>query len=386
MKNDFPNIFITLKDNGFIVDMDVDEIVLYENLCLRRRFSKSNYDLTINPTLDCNLKCWYCYESHIPKSKMSNEVLENIINHLRYKLSIEPFESLNLKFFGGEPLLSPQIIIKLIEKIKELSKEYIFKIHIHFTTKGTVISKSLLAKLKDYDVSFQITIDGNITNHDSIRIRKNNGKGTYSSIIKNVKRINDKLENSFVNIRINFSNESFVQLESLVHDLDFCNRKKTVLSLQKIWQLDNNTINKSRLFEFIRYANKKKFLVRYMEFNNRLGVVCYADMYNQAVINYDGKVFKCTARDFIDENSEGVLTKEGVINWNTEKLMNRLNIRIASNCERCKLLPSCPGICTQNRLESKKEILCALTDEFTIQDYIIHNFNNKILEAKIKAS
>ena len=100
LKNDFPNIFITLKDNGFIVDMDVDEIVLYENLCLRRRFSKSNYDLTINPTLDCNLKCWYCYESHIPKSKMSNEILESIINHLKYKLSIEPFESLNLKFFG----------------------------------------------------------------------------------------------------------------------------------------------------------------------------------------------------------------------------------------------------------------------------------------------
>ena len=121
-----------------------------------------------------------------------------------------------------------------------------------------------------------------------------------------------------------------------------------------------------------------------MGLNNRLGSTCYADNYNQAVINYDGKVFKCTARDFIDKHSEGVLTKEGIINWKTDKLMDRLNIRIANNCKRCKLLPSCPGICTQNRLESKNEILCALTNDFTMQDYIIHNFNNKMIKAKIK--
>lgn len=368
LKDDFPNTFTTFKDNGFIVDKDVDEIILYENLYLKRRFSKMHYDLTINRTLDCNLKCWYCYESHIPKSKMSNELLENIIKHLKYKLSIEPFETLNLKFFGGEPLLRPQIVNKLIEKIKELSKEYIFKIHIHFTTNGTVIIKSLLDNLKDCDVSFQITIDGNIKNHNSIRIRKKDEKGTYHSIIKNIKRISDELENSFINVRINFSNETFSQLESLVHDLDFCNRKKTVLSLHKVWQVDDNSINKSRLFEFIRYANSKQFIVRYMELSNRLGAVCYADNYNQAVINFDGKVFKCTARDFIDENNEGILTKEGFINWKTDKLMDRMNIRIATNCRKCKLFPSCPGICTQKRLESKDEMLCALNNEFTIHE------------------
>jgi hypothetical protein len=30
--------------------------------------------------------------------------------------------------------------------------------------------------------------------------------------------------------------------------------------------------------------------------------------------------------------------------------------------------------------------MCPLDNDFTIQDYIIHNFNNKILEAKIKES
>ena len=38
------------------------------------------------------------------------------------------------------------------------------------------------------------------------------------------------------------------------------------------------------------------------------------------------------------------------------------------------------------RLENKDKTLCALDNDFTINDYIIHNFNNKMLESKIKAS
>lgn len=121
-----------------------------------------------------------------------------------------------------------------------------------------------------------------------------------------------------------------------------------------------------------------------MMLNNYGGSACYADNYNQVVINYDGKIFKCTARDFNDENCEGVLTKEGLIHWNTDRLLYRMNIRIAENCKKCKLLPSCPGICSQKKMENQDEVLCALDKDFTIQDYIIHNFNNKVLEAKIK--
>jgi uncharacterized protein len=44
------------------------------------------------------------------------------------------------------------------------------------------------------------------------------------------------------------------------------------------------------------------------------------------VINYDGKVFKCTVRAFNDKNSEDILTKEGIIDWKIDKLMNRMNV------------------------------------------------------------
>ncbi len=386
LKEKYPKVLDSLCQNGFIVDDNLEEQILYENLYYRRRFDKKCYDITINPTLDCNLKCWYCYESHKKTSILSDELSNNIITHIKNKCETEPFEFLKLNFFGGEPILKPQVVKDLILRIKNLSVEYEFEVHIHFTTNGTIIPKSLLDVLKDCRVSFQITIDGNKSSHNSVRVRKMSGneKGTYNIILNNIRRICDGLENSMVNVRINFSNETLKNIESLIDDLDFCDRKKVSISLHKVWQVDNESINKARLFEFIRYANSKQFIVHYMMLNNYGGSACYADNYNQVVINYDGKIFKCTARDFNDENCEGVLTKEGLINWNTDRLLYRMNIRIAENCKKCKLLPSCPGICSQKKMENQDEVLCALDNDFTIQDYIIHNFNNKVLEAKIK--
>lgn len=381
------NIFSDLQHNGFIVEEDKDEVSLSETIHFRRRFSKISYDLIINPTLDCNLKCWYCYENHKKHSKLSDNIIEKIINHIIYKCQIEPFKLLNIKFFGGEPLLKPKVVNEIISKIKNLSIEYDFKIFLHFTTNGTIIPNSLIKEIKDIDCSFQITIDGEKSNHDKIRVRKNNSHslGTYDLILSNIRHICEELPKSEVTVRVNFSNNTFEALESLVDDLDFCNRKQVVLSLHKVWQVDGDSIDKVRLFQFIRYANKKSFIVRYMLLNNYGGSACYADNYNQAVINYDGKVFKCTARDFSDENSEGILTDEGLINWKMDKLMDRLSIRVASNCKKCKLFPSCSGVCSQRRIEDKG-MLCSLDKDFTMNDYIIHNFNNKMLESKIKAS
>lgn len=319
---------------------------------------------------------------------MSDELVNKVIMHLEYKCKAEPFETLKISFFGGEPILKPKVVKQIIIGARKLSVEYGFDILIHFTTNGTIIPKSLLDLLKEYNVSFQITIDGNKDNHNSIRVWKNtkNDKGTYAIIINNIRRICDELENSRVNVRINFSDKTFEYLDMLVNDLNFFDRKRVVLSLHKVWQIDNNLIDKERLFEFIRLANSKQLLVYYMHLDNYGGSACYADNYNQIVVNYDGKIFKCTARDFSDENSEGVLTKEGFINWKTDKLLDRMNIRITEKCKKCKLLPTCPGICSQKRLEYNNKELCVLDESFSIQDYIIHNFNNKMLETKIKAS
>jgi uncharacterized protein len=83
----------------------------------------------------------------------------------------------------------------------------------------------------------------------------------------------------------------------VVDDMDFCNRQKASFSLHKIWQANGAEINYETILDFINYAKNKNFVANFMMFNNSLDS-CYADNYNQAVVNYDGKIYKCTARDF----------------------------------------------------------------------------------------
>ena len=57
------------------------------------------------------------------------------------------------------------------------------------------------------------------------------------------------------------------------------------------------------------------------------GKLCFAERMNEAVINYDGKVFKCTTiSDFNSEYSYGNLDLEsGQIVWNVPKLAKDYN-------------------------------------------------------------
>lgn len=314
---------------------------------------------------------------------MTPELIDKIILHIETKYQLDKFQRLQLMFFGGEPLLKIATVKKLLSRVKELANQNEFQLDIHFTTNGTIIPNSFLSFLKDYRVSFQITLDGVKNTHNKSRIYKASGAaGSYDTIIRNLKRMTDCLEDYNLNVRINFNQDSLNDLTQIVDELNFCNRKKMSFSLHKIWQVNKSDIKNEAIFNFINYAKSRNFIVNFMSFDNRLNT-CYADNYNQAVINYDGKVFKCTARDFSTSSPEGELLENGVINWNLPQFLDRMNVRLPEICENCKLLPACPGICSQHRLEKGNKLSCILEKQFSFNDYIIHNLNKQLLINKI---
>lgn len=67
-----------LESQHIMVNDDINEVEMVRNLFLRRKNSTQTYDLTINTSLQCNLKCWYCYETHIPKSLMPLSLVDKI--------------------------------------------------------------------------------------------------------------------------------------------------------------------------------------------------------------------------------------------------------------------------------------------------------------------
>lgn len=86
--------------------------------------------------------------------------------------------------------------------------------------------------------------------------------------------------------------------------------------------------------------------------------VCYADTPQHLVINYNGDIFKCTARDFVSAQREGVLHDDGSVELN-DVYERRMRVRYVNPaCLACKILPICNGGCSQGKMEAAKQTEC----------------------------
>ena len=73
-----PGLYAELVRGGAIVPDEEDEFGNLKRLGDEAERSPKSYRLILNPTIDCNFKCWYCYEDHIAGSKMGPETLRRV--------------------------------------------------------------------------------------------------------------------------------------------------------------------------------------------------------------------------------------------------------------------------------------------------------------------
>lgn len=376
---------LKLESNNYLVKDDVDEKQMIESLFVQRRFSSKVYQLTLNTSLDCNLCCWYCYETHAKKTNMSLELVKNILLHLEIKSQADPFKILELSFFGGEPLLNYKAIKALLEGVKMLSERFDFDIHLTFVTNGTLINQKYVELLKEFKVRFQITIDGNKDTHNNTRKYKSKLLGTdsYGRIMDNLKLLNEQEAEFYFIVRVNYETDTLKSISKLMADLEFLDKRRTALSLHRVWQHKATEEDSALLIDAINYINSMGFVVSTFPLATNLEN-CYADNYNQAIINYDGNVYKCTARDFSSEQPSGKLNSLGLIEWNAPLLLDRLALDIPQKCKDCLLLPSCTGICSQKKVEAKdnEQIPCPFEDLISKEDVIILNIKQQLVIKK----
>ncbi|MFR3188889.1 MAG: radical SAM protein [Phocaeicola sp.] len=82
--------------------------------------------IIINPTLNCNFKCWYCYETHERNSKISFETVQSIKKYIQNELNTNcQLKSIRIDWFGGEPLIYKEIVYSLLSDLHEISKNTI---------------------------------------------------------------------------------------------------------------------------------------------------------------------------------------------------------------------------------------------------------------------
>jgi len=340
-------------------------IVNYDEIEAMKLFSKKEcgfsdtLNLTICPTLNCNFNCPYCFEEH-RKGKMSEKVQDDVIIFIKKMTDAFRAKRIFVTWFGGEPLLAPDVIENLSKRIIDFTDGRNIQYNATIITNGYLLTQEIADMLSKYRVnSYQITLDGIEEMHDRTRYLTNK-QPTFSKIIENITK--NKIHGQ-ITIRYNITSDN-IEEEDIV--------KKYVANLAKI--SNNNITCYSALVLDNKSAKKRKEQVNFLELdrfceheiNNKIkkfspykASYCGAQILSFVVIDELGNLYKCWEDSGKLSHSYGKVQE-----WepqrpvqtcrNSQILIDYINsINGGENdeeCLDCIWLPTCRGGCPQRRL------------------------------------
>lgn len=345
----------TLLDKGIIVPETCDEIEKIKTITTKMKYSSECLMLTIIPTNACNFKCIYCYQPSA-HGYMDEIAEKSIIKWLRKNLKY--YKKLNLNWFGGEPFLCKDVMIRMMADIKGMCKEYGVAMVSSVTTNGYLLDVDTFKHLvKNGLIFYQVTIDGNKETHNFQRPHKID-LDSYSRILTNLKNIT-ALPSRFrfeIGIRINLSGN--MREEDIYEFIDemgenFSHDKRFTLIWQWVRDWGGERIKQYDVFRLMRQADD---CLKYVEYAKSKGLyvadlvstttgtdACEAFYKNGYVVNYDARVYKCAMRlDDEKNNCIGYIDPNGNLRVSLEKELQWLqNDHITAKCKDCIFLPVC---------------------------------------------
>lgn len=367
-----PSLYATLKDGGFIVDDSKDERLEIIQTTLQANNRTDSFHLIINPTLQCNFRCWYCYEEH-KYSKMGSEIICNI-KKLIHNLIIQK-KNLTISFFGGEPLIYySEVWRPIIEYAKLECTSNNLKFSCNATSNGFLFTQSIIKELSQLNFNYvQITLDGNETLHNQIRYTADN-HGSYRRIISNIILL--VKYGIGVILRFNYTPDNIESIKDVAKEFSELSKEQRNLihvSLHRVWQeadVDSSTLEHTiSAFTKVGIAAKPTLFGEY----------CYADKGNSVVINYNGDLYKCTAVDFFNTPRDGYLTANGQLCWENDSLNYRISHMFSNKaCHSCRIFPLCHGGCSTRPLKYPEGYCIMKYDEDKKDETILQRFLYKL--------
>ncbi|MBR3317997.1 MAG: radical SAM protein [Atopobiaceae bacterium] len=163
-----------------------DELAVLDSLGRAACTMERSIELTICPTMGCNFDCPYCFEDH-GRGKMSTEVQDDVVALAQRMLDASDSNCIHVSWFGGEPLLAPDIIESLSKRLMALAEERDGSYSASIITNGYLLTQENVDMLASYNVtSAQVTIDGMGSTHDATR-RLVGGGSTFERIVGNLR-------------------------------------------------------------------------------------------------------------------------------------------------------------------------------------------------------
>lgn len=347
-----PDKMDVLINQGVFLEDSVNEnklaYIKYVNL-----INSDVLHLIILPTFSCNFRCTYCYEEK-NSGVMTEETIDSIVAFVKKK--IKDVRGISVSWFGGEPLLCMPVIAELSEKLMEITRFYKKTYFADITSNGYFLTEENLRKLLKYNViHYQITIDGNKDMHDKTR-HLESGKGTYDTILDNLKKIHNNVTSRVftIVIRTNLTNESINDIDQFAKDLaeTFGADNRFAFMFRRVGNWGGEEV-KNILTDIIdsedvlidKLLNIKTPLYLSNQFAHfDKFPFCYAACENNFVFTPKGQVLKCTVDLDSEVNHVAEIKKNGNMqcNANHDKWIYAMAEReLPDKCEECKLYANC---------------------------------------------
>lgn len=144
------------------------------------------FGLILTVTHACNLRCSYCYAGHKSDTSLPGPMGRKAID--RAVASLTPGGTLELGFFGGEPLLEAESVAGWIDHARQRTQAVGGQLTLSMTTNGTVTSPKALQIMTLPDLDLAISCDGLPDLHDRHR-RTAGGSGTWEQVIATIRRL-----------------------------------------------------------------------------------------------------------------------------------------------------------------------------------------------------
>jgi uncharacterized protein len=300
--------------------------------------------------LDCNLACRYCFEgTRKGRHYMTKETAGLVINFI--KENVADMKEIRLTFYGGEPLLSLDLIEYISGAVQCFALDNGRTYSASLITNGTLTTRGNIERLKRVGLrSVSITVDGPEDVHNESRPFKG-GKGSYRAIMRNLRAISEIIE---LKLGGNYTKNNYTRMPELLDRLieeGLSNDNVSSMQFYPIIQETKSivehsfgegcsTLNEPWMYDAEIFL-REELLKRGFKTSRITPVVCMVEMRDRIVINYNGDLYKCAGflgrKDYsvgdIQNGIKGYRQSHCLNNWKNEK------------CLSCSYLPLCFGGC-----------------------------------------
>lgn len=374
------DLFLLLLSQGFIVRSDINELDPIKYKYFSALFGgRTQFTLAILPTLWCNLRCSYCFESRRHEF-MQPETQKKLVEFVDYKLT--DVKELGVSWFGGEPLLCKTSIENLTREFQRICATHHCGYEASITTNGYLLNVDFMKSLEGLGVrSLQITFDGPPKHHDTYRALPN-GTGTFAVIHKNVEDLcrvtADDLQ---LLLRVNCTEDNFKDIPELLTLFSDTVKRRSKIFFRWIYPNEASGykdfvcgIPKHSRFTLLANVSRKAMELGWSVDDplEATPIYCEVDTTNFYQVSPNGDVFLCSDSCKPDE------ALGNVREW--RKLLAHPSFKwYAANpfddpdCLKCILLPYCMGGCRRARVSGHKACIDEVNDLDSLVSFFYHN-------------